>query len=126
MHNLTLTKITFQGGVWHGVLGGVAPGAEAPKLQLLLRGQPVGAVELSADPTDDAQRRVRIELPREVIGEGVQSLMIVAEDNTAPLFVIRLAAGEALEQDLQSEIEQLRAELDLLKSAFRRHCAETT
>ena len=34
-------------------------------------------------------------------------------------------AGEAVSDDLRAEVELLRAELDMLKRAFRRHCLET-
>jgi hypothetical protein len=34
-------------------------------------------------------------------------------------------AGEVLSDDFRSEVSLLRAELDLLKRAFRRHCLET-
>ena len=34
-------------------------------------------------------------------------------------------AGVPLDEDVRAEISLLRAELDLLKRAFRRHCAET-
>ena len=34
-------------------------------------------------------------------------------------------AGEALAHDIRAEIDLLRAELDMLKRAFRRHCLET-
>ena len=37
-----------------------------------------------------------------------------------------LIAGEALGDDLRAEVSLLRAELDMLKRAFRRHCLETT
>ena len=36
-----------------------------------------------------------------------------------------IIAGEALGEDLHAEVELLRAELDMLKRAFRRHCLET-
>ena len=36
-----------------------------------------------------------------------------------------LVAGVPLEEDLRAEISLLRAELDLLKKAFRRHVTET-
>ena len=38
---------------------------------------------------------------------------------------ITLMAGAALDEDIRAEIALLRDELELLKSAFRRHCAET-
>ena len=33
-------------------------------------------------------------------------------------------AGELVEDDIRAEVSLLRAELDLLKRAFRRHCSE--
>ncbi|MDA8740151.1 hypothetical protein N9M73_03340 [Rhodobacteraceae bacterium] len=36
-----------------------------------------------------------------------------------------LIGGDLVDQDLRAEIDLLRAELDLLKRAFRRHCADT-
>jgi len=37
-----------------------------------------------------------------------------------------IADGEALGDDMCVEIELPRAELDMLKRAFRRHCVETS
>lgn len=37
-----------------------------------------------------------------------------------------IADGEALGDDMRVEIELPRAELDMLKRAFRRHCVETS
>ena len=120
MSDLTLTKTAFDGGRWTGVLTGVPSGQEAPALQVLLRGEEVTTAHLSAGA---GHHDVRIELPASVLGDGVQSLLIVPVGEVTPLATIRLVAGAPLEQDLQAEIEDLRAELDLLKSAFRRHCA---
>jgi hypothetical protein len=37
-----------------------------------------------------------------------------------------IITGEPLEDDIRAEVELLRAELDMLKRAFRRHCVETS
>jgi len=37
-----------------------------------------------------------------------------------------LLFGEVLAEDIRAEMGLLREELDLLKSAFRRHCVETS
>ena len=37
-----------------------------------------------------------------------------------------IADGEALGDDMRVEIELPRAEIDMLKRAFRRHCVETS
>ena len=42
------------------------------------------------------------------------------------LVPLALLAGEALSQDIRAEMALMRAELDLLKQAFRRHCRETS
>ena len=36
-----------------------------------------------------------------------------------------IVAGDALAEDIRAELTLLRAELDMLKKAFRRHCVET-
>ena len=35
-----------------------------------------------------------------------------------------IIAGEVLDEDVRAEVMLLRAELDMLKRAFRRHCAD--
>ena len=50
---------------------------------------------------------------------------LVADAATGEPRLLRLVAGEALAHDLRAEIDLLRAELDMLKRAFRRHCLET-
>ena len=37
-----------------------------------------------------------------------------------------MITGEPLGDDIRAEVELLRAELDMLKRAFRRHCLETS
>ena len=36
-----------------------------------------------------------------------------------------IITGVPMEDDLRAEVDLLRAELDMLKRAFRRHCVET-
>jgi len=36
-----------------------------------------------------------------------------------------IITGVAMEDDIRAEMDLLRAELDMLKRAFRRHCLET-
>ena len=52
--------------------------------------------------------------------------MIIDADANVKLGDFTLIAGEPLADDLRAEVELLRAELDMLKRAFRRHCLETT
>jgi hypothetical protein len=66
---------------------------------------------------------VRVPIPAALIGDGVRSILVLVDGEV--LGRITLLAGAPLEDDLLAEIGLLRAELDLLKRAFRRHCAET-
>ncbi|MFZ5749697.1 MAG: hypothetical protein ACOY5U_01375 [Pseudomonadota bacterium] len=49
--------------------------------------------------------------------------LVDGSGGTLASFVV--IGGAPVEADLRAEVELLRAELDLLKRAFRRHCAET-
>lgn len=64
-------------------------------------------------------------MPKEAICDGVQSFAIREAASDAMLGSFTLIAGEALDHDLRAEVSLLRAELDMLKRAFRRHCLET-
>ena len=69
---------------------------------------------------------VNIPIPLDAISDGMQTLLIIDADSETKLGSIALMAGEALGDDLLVEVELLRAELDMLKRAFRRHCLETS
>ena len=63
--------------------------------------------------------------PRALISDGLQSFVISNPDTGETLESFAILAGDALADDIRAEIGLLRAELDMLKRAFRRHCAET-
>ena len=67
-----------------------------------------------------------VPIPPEAIADGVQTLIIRDADTDAKIGHITLIAGEVLSDDIRAEMDLLRAELDMLKRAFRRHCLETT
>ena len=123
MSQLVLTKSTIKQGVWHGVLTG--PGEQAPGVVVTLLEKPVPGVTLSAGVTSGSWK-LRVPIPVESISEGVQTFMIHETATGARLGSFALIAGEALGDDIRAEIDLLRAELDMLKRAFRRHCVETT
>ena len=68
---------------------------------------------------------VQVPVPPEAIGDGVQTFLIGDVRGDSVLSSFTLIAGEALGEDIRAEVELLRAELDMLKRAFRRHCLET-
>ena len=68
---------------------------------------------------------VAIPIPAEAVADGVHTFVISDEVDDARLGDFTLIAGESVADDLRAEMELLRAELDMLKRAFRRHCLET-
>ena len=120
MSDWQLTAMGFRGGVWHGVLSG---GKGSPKIDVRHLDRPVKGVELNK--TDEGWA-VSVQIPVEAISEGVQTFVISDARTGDKLGDFTLVAGEALSGDLRVEMELLRAELDMLKRAFRRHCAETS
>ncbi len=118
MSDWVLTPTRLEAGVWEGALEG---GTGSPALEARHEGRFLPAPEIvEAGGT----RIVRLRLPPEIIAEGVQTVLITDASTDGVLATITLVAGEALAHDIRAEVDLLRAELDLLKRAFRRHVAE--
>lgn len=117
-----LTKTRIRAGVWEGVLTGVAgqPRLEALHLEQVLEGLTVQPAE--GQPGAWA---LRLPIPAEVLNEGVQTFLIREAGAADVLGSFTVITGVAMEDDVRAEIDLLRAELDMLKRAFRRHCLET-
>ena len=108
-------------GVWHALLTGPGPGL--PDIRVLHLDRPVEGVTVDARP--EGGWALRVPVRPEHLCDGVQTFLIVDTATGARLGSFAIIAGEALEADLRAEIDLLRAELDMLKRAFRRHCVET-
>ncbi len=78
---------------------------------------------VTAVPGREGDFAVKVPIPAEVLSEGVQTLLVRHGSETLAHFTI--ITGVAMEDDVRAEIDLLRAELDMLKRAFRRHCLET-
>ncbi len=122
MSAATLTKTNFQQGIWQGII--TQPGPDQPSIEVSHQEQPVAGVDLSRD---DAKNHwvLSIPIPSDAIADGVQTLIIRDLGAGEKIGHITLLAGEALGDDVRAEMDLLRAELDMLKRAFRRHCLET-
>lgn len=123
MTTLTLTKAHIKQGVWHGIL--TKSGAGEPKLEVTHQETIVPDVALTLDEAA-GHWAVTIPIPLQAIADGVQTLIISDATTQTAIGQISLMAGEVLGDDMRVEVDLLRAELDLLKRAFRRHCLETT
>lgn len=114
---VTLTGTRIVGGRWHGLLTGLA----APRLVVEHLGRPL-PFEIAPVPGGHA---VAVPIPSELLSDGVQTILIRQEGQAEVLASFAIIAGAAAETDLRAELDLLRAELDMLKRAFRRHCLET-
>ncbi len=121
MTDATLTKTRIRAGHWEGILSG-AEGQ--PALEVVLLGEVIPGVTVTAVPGAPGDHAVRVPIPAEVLNEGVQTFVIRARGGET-LAHFTIITGVAMEDDLRAEIDLLRAELDMLKRAFRRHCVET-
>jgi len=129
MSAFVLTKTRFRKGVWEGIVTatGTRTGSTAGQPEIIVSHleKQVSGVEMTED-RDAARWFLRIPVPSEVIGDGVQTFLICDASDGTVLDSFALISGEALGDDIRAETELLRAELDMLKRAFRRHCLETT
>lgn len=123
MSELVLTRTRFLQGVWEGVLHDKSPGSGDPTLSVLLDDKPVGVPDLERDA--EGSWSVRFPVPPRLLGDGMHTLVFADEASGDVLDTFAIIAGEALGDDIRAEVNLLRAELDMLKRAFRRHCTET-
>ncbi|ASM74095.1 MULTISPECIES: hypothetical protein [Roseobacteraceae] len=123
MSILTVTGTKIINGIWQGIVS--SESTEVPKLAVHNLDKPVANVQLTEDH-EQGHWLLQVPIPAEAITEGVQTFVITDAKDGTKLAHFHLIAGEVLGDDIRAEIDLLRAELDMLKRAFRRHCVETT
>ncbi|MBL4769414.1 MAG: hypothetical protein JKY94_17210 [Rhodobacteraceae bacterium] len=124
MSDLTLTKTLMRNGAWEGIITCTGDATARPNITVMYLDQPVEKIELKEGP-DTGQWTIRIPVPAHAIADGVQTFVVFDKTDNSKLAHFTLIAGDPLADDIRAEIELLRAELDMLKRAFRRHCLET-
>ncbi|SLN35664.1 hypothetical protein PSA7680_01677 [Pseudoruegeria aquimaris] len=125
MAEAQLTKSRIQAGVWEGVLSLEGGADGAPEIEVTHLEKPVEGVSL--EPIDGAQGQwhLRIPIPAAALSDGVQTFLIRSRPDDVTLGSFAILTGEPMSEDIRAEMDLLRAELDMLKRAFRRHCVET-
>lgn len=124
MSTYTLTKTRLFEGVWDGVITSKKPDGIAPAIEVTLLEKLLEHVTLIEN--GDNRWILRIPIPSAAIADGVHTFLIREKSSGETLDSFSIIAGEAVAEDIRAEMDLLRAELDMLKRAFRRHCVETT
>jgi len=122
LSGLRLQRTAVREGVWEGLLTRVGPGEGPPRIDICHRDVPLGEAEVTA--RSDTSFTVRVPVPVNSLADGVQTFVLVDRETGLMLDSFAVSLGEPLGGDIRAEMDLLRAELDLLKRAFRRHCAE--
>ncbi|GGH28211.1 hypothetical protein SAMN05444007_104208 [Cribrihabitans marinus] len=125
MTDLTLTPIRLRNGLWEGRITGAPETGRRPEIRVSHLDRDIEGVDLTEGDTPGTWE-LSVPIPAEAIAEGVQTFLIVDAETDTRLSDFTLIAGEPAADDLRAEVALLRAELDMLKRAFRRHCLETT
>lgn len=123
MTDFALTATRMTEGVWEGRIDWSGTGEPPPpEIVVTHRQAEIAGVETARQP--DGGWTLRVPIPVRLLSDGFQTFVITDGRTGARLGDFAIACGDALEADLRAEVELLRAELDMLKRAFRRHCVE--
>lgn len=122
MSTLTLTPIKMRYGIWQGLIHQTGTGV--PQIKVTHQDADVADIQLTENEAE-GHWLLQVPIPPDAISDGVQVFVITDTVEDEKLGDFTIIAGEALGDDIRAEVELLRAELDMLKRAFRRHCVET-
>ncbi len=109
----TLTPIRFENGLWQGFL----QADTEPQVEVRYLGENVDDARISA--SEDGWN-LTVPVPVAALSDGVHCFVIVDAATSEKLGDFTIIAGTPAADDLRAEVELLRAELDMLKRAFRR------
>lgn len=118
-----LTPTRLREGVWEAVIQ--CPDNDTPPAVAVTHlEKPVEGARVSKGE-GEGQWILRVPIPLSAISEGVQTFLVQDVGSNERIGSFTVIAGEVLGEDIRAEMDLLRAELDMLKKAFRRHCLET-
>ena len=116
-----VSKTRIQAGIWEGIVKSTDGSEVAPNLLVSHLGEPIQSMAVTQDADAQDSWQLRIAIPPELLTDGAQVFIISDKDSGESLSSFSIITGEPLEDDIRAEVELLRAELDMLKRAFRRH-----
>lgn len=123
MSTLKLTKTRMLEGVWQGILTGT--GDEPPQITVTHGNSNVADFKLVRNETAD-HWSLTIPVPAAAIADGIQVILVTDLETDQKIGDIVIIGDDVTSIDLRAEMALLRAELEMMKRAFRRHCVETT
>lgn len=121
-----LTATRLRAGVWEAELRTLDGSTTLPRIEIVHLEKPLTKVQITPIDGPPGRWQIRAPIPAEALNDGVQTYLIRNASSGGTLGTFSIVAGEPLDGDLRAEIDLLRAELDMLKKAFRRHCQATT
>ncbi len=116
-----VTPIGIQDGLWSATIS--SADRDMPKITVQHLGESVESLRM--ERRGAGAWALDVKIPSTAIADGVQTFLVIHEPDGETLASFTLLVGEALGEDIRAEVDLLRAELDMLKRAFRRHCNET-
>lgn len=122
MARMILTKTRIQSGVWEGALATDDP---TPAVEVTFLNERLEGASLVPIQDETGLWSLKIPVPAQLLADGVQTFVITDAKTGERLDTFTIVTGEPLENDIRAEVDLLRAELDMLKRAFRRHCTQT-
>lgn len=125
MSDFILTRTQIRSGLYQGILTTKGRNKTEPDLELRLLGSDLCSVTVTPDADAARTWLVSAKIPASSISEGVQTFSLRDAISGSTLDSFAIVAGDPLEEDLRAKIALLRAELDMLKESFRKHCSET-
>ena len=121
MNKPTIINAHIRAGVWQAEIAGDA--SPQPDVSASLQGNWLDDVQLHYNEIRGFWQ-ITVPIPVATINDGIQTF-VVHNAHGETLAHFSILAGDAATEDLRAEIDLLRSEMDILKAAFRRHCAET-
>ncbi len=113
MIETTLTPTRFENAIWQAYV----TSDQKPQIEAIYLGEPLPDVELIQNGDGWT---LRVPVPKVALSDGVHCVVIRDAAANRKLGDFTIIAGNPAAEDLRAEVALLRAELDMLKRAFRR------
>ena len=115
-------KIEFANGVWRALVT-FGAGADAnAAIQVIYNGEPLEAVAIENGPSK-SEKVIDVTIPSQAIGDGCHTFLVMLDGQSDPIATFSIAGGRTVAHDLLTEVAQLRAELEFIKTVLRKRFA---